>query len=142
MRNSVLIHSGGWKKMNDIAVDNEEFKNKIKDFLNISKVHNFYGMVEQVGSVFFECEKGYLHTPSFADVIIRDPVTFDILEFGKVGLIQVLSCLPKSYPGHSLLTEDLGKICGEDNCSCGRKGKYFKVYGRVPKSEKRGCSDT
>ena len=44
--------------------------------------------------------------------------------------------------GHSLLTEDLGVLLGEDDCPCGRKGKYFKVTGRVPRAEVRGCSDT
>tara|TARA_Y100001968_G_scaffold317880_1_gene347423 strand:+ start:6817 stop:7887 length:1071 start_codon:yes stop_codon:yes gene_type:complete len=140
--NSILVHSGGWKKMNDIAVDNKEFKEGIKRNLNIAKVHNFYGMVEQVGSIFFECEEGFLHAPSFADVLVRNPITFSLCKFGKLGLIQVMSCLPKSYPGHSLLTEDLGTIHGEDDCACGRKGKYFTIKCRVPSSEKRGCSDT
>jgi hypothetical protein len=61
---------------------------------------------------------------------------------GSTGLIQVLSVLPKSYPGHSLLTEDLGTILGQDDCSCGWNGKYFKVLGRIPQAELRGCSDT
>jgi hypothetical protein len=33
-------------------------------------------------------------------------------------------------------------ILGEDDCPCGRKGKYFKVTGRLPKTQQRGCSDT
>jgi hypothetical protein len=41
-----------------------------------------------------------------------------------------------------LLTEDEGIILGEDDCPCGRKGKYFQVNGRLGKSEIRGCSDT
>ena len=61
---------------------------------------------------------------------------------GEEGVLQVLSPLPRSYPGHSLLTEDLGVLLGEDDCPCGRKGKYFKVTGRVPRAEVRGCSDT
>ena len=32
-------------------------------------------------------------------------------------------------------------IIGENDCKCGIKGKYFKVYGRVKKSEIRGCSN-
>jgi hypothetical protein len=54
----------------------------------------------------------------------------------------LLSLIPKSYPGHSILTEDLGTIYGVDNCQCGRKGKYFKVHGRIKSAEIRGCSDT
>lgn len=140
--NSILIHGGGWKKLKDEAVDSFTFNRLLKEQLGIKEIHNYYGMVEQVGSIFVECTKGHLHCPSYADIIIRDPITFKPLEEGKQGLIQVLSELPVSYPGHSLLTEDLGTILGIDNCSCGWKGKYFSVSGRIPKAELRGCSDT
>jgi hypothetical protein len=33
-------------------------------------------------------------------------------------------------------------ILGEDDCPCGRKGKYIKVLGRIRNAEIRGCSDT
>lgn len=139
---SILIHGGGWKKLKDEAVDSATFNQLLHDQLGIREVHNYYGMVEQVGSIFVECSEGHLHTPQFADVIIRDTLTFEPLSNGQQGLIQVLSELPKSYPGHSLLTEDLGTIVGEDDCPCGWKGKYFNVAGRIPKAELRGCSDT
>ena len=58
------------------------------------------------------------------------------------GLIEVVSSIPKSYPGHVLLTEDEGILLGEDDCPCGRKGKYFNVLGRIKNAEIRGCSDT
>ena len=59
----------------------------------------------------------------------------------KKGLVQLISCIPTSYPGHNILTEDLGEIIGEDDCKCGYKGKYFKIHGRVKESDIRGCSD-
>ncbi len=142
LSNAILVHSGGWKKLVNQSVDNKTFKKKLEEQLGIKQVHNFYGMVEQVGSIFVECEEGHLHTPIFADIIIRDPMTFSVNEFGKEGLIEVLSILPHSYPGNVLLTEDLGTIFGEDDCKCGRKGKYFEVKGRLAKAELRGCSDT
>ncbi len=140
--NSILIHGGGWKKLKDEAVDALTFNHVLREQLGIQEVHNYYGMVEQVGSIFVECSEGYLHAPSYADVIVRDSITFDVLPIGEQGLIQVVSELPKSYPGHSLLTEDLGTIHGVDTCQCGWKGKYFTVAGRIPKAELRGCSDT
>jgi phenylacetate-coenzyme A ligase PaaK-like adenylate-forming protein len=139
---AVLIHSGGWKKLNDQKVDNETFKNSLQKKFGLNKVYNFYGMVEQVGSVFLENRDGYLHCPNFSDIIIRDPVDFSILPQGREGLVQVISVLPKSYPGHSLLTEDIGVCLGEDNSSNGWKGKYFRIIGRAEKAELRGCSDT
>ena len=139
---SILIHGGGWKKLLDRQVSNAAFKTALSDTFAITRVHNYYGMVEQVGSIFFECEYGYLHPPSFADVLIRDSMTFEQVPTGTQGLIQVLSLLPRSYPGHSLLTEDLGTIHGQDDCSCGRKGNRFAVSGRLKNVEVRGCSDT
>ena len=140
--NSILIHGGGWKKLKDEAVDAQTFNQLLKQQLGIQEVHNYYGMVEQVGSIFVECSEGHLHAPSYADVIIRNPITFEPVSIGEQGLIQVVSELPKSYPGHSLLTEDLGTIHGIDDCTCGWSGKYFSVAGRIPKAEIRGCSDT
>ena len=142
MSKGILFHGGGWKQLENQSVDNSEFKNRISGISNITNIHNYYGMVEQTGSIFVECEYGFFHTPSFSDVIIRSHQTHSSEEIGITGLIQLLSVIPKSYPGHSILTEDLGTICGIDDCKCGRKGKYFKVHGRIKSAEIRGCSDT
>ena len=72
---------------------------------------------------------------------MRCPKTLSEVPNGTEGVIQVLSCIPRSYPGHSLLTDDLGVVHGEDNCKCGRKGKYFSINGRLKAAEVRGCSD-
>tara|TARA_B100000963_G_scaffold340487_1_gene339237 strand:- start:7275 stop:8348 length:1074 start_codon:yes stop_codon:yes gene_type:complete len=142
LSNAVLVHSGGWKKLENIAVDNDVFKKTIKKTCGIRRIHNFYGMVEQVGSIFVECEEGFLHTPDYADIKIFSASSFKQLPNGQKGVIGVSSILPSSYPGHRLLTEDFGTIYGEDDCKCGKKGKYFHVHGRIPKAEERGCSDT
>lgn len=142
LENAILIHSGGWKKLIDLKIDSLEFRNRLHKSFGINKIHNFYGMVEQVGSVFMECEQGYFHSPSFSEIIIRNPVDWSPLPFGKEGVVEVLSILPYSYPGHVLLTEDMGTVYGEDDCACGRPGKYFKITGRIPEAEIRGCSDT
>lgn len=139
---STLIHGGGWKRLADRQIDNDEFKRRVREVTGIERILNYYGMVEQVGSIFMECEHGRLHAPVFADVIVRDPTTFEPLPQGHTGVIQVLSTLPRSYPGHSLLTEDLGTILGDDDCPCGRPGRTFAVHGRLPQAELRGCSDT
>ena len=139
---AALVHSGGWKKLADEAVSREDFKSGLSASLGITRVHDFYGMVEQVGSVYFECAAGYFHAPNFADVIVRDPTSWGPAEQGTVGVIEVLSLLPLSYPGHALLTEDLGIVHGVDDCTCGQLGTRFSLEGRVPKAEIRGCSDT
>jgi phenylacetate-coenzyme A ligase PaaK-like adenylate-forming protein len=142
LSNAVLIHGGGWKKLVNESISSEDFKSSLFDVCGIKNVHDYYGMVEQTGSIYMECEYGHLHTPIFSDIIIRRAFDFSIAEKGEKGIIQVVSILPKSYPGHSLLTEDEGVLLGEDDCSCGRLGKYFKIVGRLKNAEIRGCSDT
>jgi len=142
LSNALLIHSGGWKKLTEQAVDNKTFKKCLNTQTKINDIYNFYGMVEQVGSIFMECEQGYLHAPVFSDILIRSLDSRMVIPHGEKGVVEVISMLPKSYPGHALLTEDLGMIHGEDDCLCGRKGKYFEILGRIPKAEMRGCSDT
>lgn len=143
LSNAILIHSGGWKKLVEEAVGNAEFKRAFHERTGIARIHNFYGMVEQVGSVFMEGADGYLHPPNFAEVIIRNPRTWAPTPDGEVGVIQVLSALPTSYPGHSILTEDLGLIHGVGEPSfTSWGGKRLEVIGRVPRAELRGCSDT
>lgn len=139
---SVLIHSGGWKKLQDKAVSNSVFKEGVYENIGVSHVHNFYGMVEQVGSIFVECEYGVLHAPDYADISIIDPRTREALPYGEKGLVALQSVIPSSYPGHRILSEDLGTILGVDSCRCGRLGKYFEIHGRLAKAEARGCSDT
>lgn len=138
---ATLVHSGGWKKLLDQAVDNRTFRQVCAGRANLKRIYNFYGMVEQLGSVLLEGEDGLLYPPTFGDVIIRDPETWRETEHGRPGLIQVLSLIPKSYPGHSVLTEDIGVVCAVDSGIGGRLGKAIKVIGRAPRSELRGCSD-
>ena len=138
----ILIHGGGWKKLIEESVSSTKFKQSLFDVCGLTKIHDYYGMVEQTGSIYMECEKGHLHASLFSDIIIRRPIDFSIADIGEEGIIEVVSILPKSYPGHSLLTEDKGIILGEDTCSCGRLGKYFKITGRLQNAEIRGCSDT
>jgi phenylacetate-coenzyme A ligase PaaK-like adenylate-forming protein len=144
LSNAVLIHGGGWKKLLSESVSQDEFKSKLNKVcgINVNHIHDYYGMVEQTGTIYMECEYGHLHASNFSDIIVRRYSDFSVADFGELGIIEVVSLLPKSYPGHALLTEDEGIVLGEDDCPCGRNGKYFKILGRIKNAEIRGCSDT
>lgn len=142
LSNGILIHGGGWKKLMGESVSPEEFHERLRAVCGLDRIHDYYGMVEQTGCIYMQCEHGHLHASVFSDVIMRRPLDFSVCEVGEKGIIQVLSTIPESYPGHSLLTEDEGILLGEDDCPCGRKGKYFKIIGRLKDAEIRGCSDT
>ncbi len=140
LSNCIILHGGGWKKLEKYKINNELFKKILFKNYNIKNVINYYGLIEQVGSIFFECSKGYFHTSIYSDIIIRDKYLND-LGLNNKGLVHLLSILPTSYPGISILTQDVGKINFLDNCPCGRKGKSFTIYGRQPKAVLRGCSN-
>lgn len=142
MSEAFLMTGGGWKKLESEAVSREQFKKCLNDVCGLRHFLDHYGMVEQTGCIYAECECGHLHASIYSDVIIRDYRDFSVCPNGIKGIIQVVSALPHSYPGHSLLTEDEGVIMGEDDCPCGRKGKYIQILGRMKSAELRGCSDT
>jgi hypothetical protein len=137
--NATVIHGGGWKKMSDQGLSNKQFKAALLDNFGIKKIHNYYGLVEQLGSIFFECSAGYLHASDFSNVHILDNRNVSLK--AGTGLIALDSLLPISYPGHRLITEDLGQIVYEDTCPCGLSGMAFEVFGRIPRVQIRGCSD-
>ena len=139
-----MLHSGGWKKLISEKVEKEEFSETASQIFNTSKANviDFYGMVEQSGVVFIDCQYGHKHVPNFAEIIIRDIQTLEEVKFGQEGLIEVMSILGTSYPSQAILTEDIGEFIGIDDCPCGRGGKYFKFKARLDKAEIRGCGDT
>lgn len=138
-KNGLLIHGGGWKKIESEKINNKKFRDLLYKKVNLKKVYNYYGLVEQTGSIFFECEKcNSFYSTKYSKVFIRNE-KFEILKKGK-GMIQIISSVPVSYPGHNILTEDIGELI-LNNCSCKKYGNRFKVYGRIEKSKIRGCSN-
>ena len=144
LSNAILIHGGGWKKLINSAVSKDVYKKSLNEVcgIDVKNIHDYYGMVEQTGCIYVECECGHMHASNYSDVIIRRAKDFSICDIGEKGIVEVVSSLPTSYPGHILLTEDEGVIMGVDDCPCGRKGKYFEILGRIKNAEIRGCSDT
>lgn len=141
LSSGILIHGGGWKKLLQEAVPPQTFARQLEEICGLRRIHDYYGMAEQTGSVFMACAQGCFHVSRFSEVLIRRPEDFSLCAPGETGIIQALSILPRSYPGHSLLTEDEGTLLGVDDCPCGRKGTRFSVSGRLPRAVLRGCSD-
>jgi hypothetical protein len=139
-----VFHSGGWKKLQGERVSKDHFSSEIARVFgtDVSNIHDFYGMAEQTGIIFVDCEKGNKHVPNFSQVIIRDPYTLAPLGSNDVGMIEVMSVLSDSYYAQAILTEDMGHLVGIDDCPCGRKGRYFRFTSRIEKAEIRGCGDT
>jgi len=139
-----IFHSGGWKKLKAEQVSKEHFSDEVAQIFGTDRgdVLDFYGMAEQTGIIFVDCECGNKHVPGFAQVIIRDPYTLEPCGNGEVGMIEVMSVLSDSYYCQAILTEDMGYRVGVDDCPCGRKGVSFRFQSRIEKVEVRGCGDT
>lgn len=134
------VHSGGWKKLEAERVAPATFNARLLGISGPgSQVIDYYGLVEQNGVIFPECEHGWRHVPVWADVLARDPHTHEVV-FGRPGQLQLMNVTPQGAPYHSVLTEDLGEV-RQDPCPCGRSGRRFRLLGRLPKSETRGCAN-
>jgi hypothetical protein len=138
-----IFHSGGWKRLQDQAVEKTVFNEGLARLFGCSpdRIVDFYGMVESVGVIYPDCAAGNKHGPVFGDVIVRNPLTLEPVEAGEHGIVQVCSVLPTSFPGHLLLTEDMAQVIAYDGCPCGRRGISFRFAGRIPKAELRGCGN-
>jgi phenylacetate-coenzyme A ligase PaaK-like adenylate-forming protein len=140
---SKVLHIGGWKKLESEKVSPVELMAGCSAVFGIPEqgIIDFYGFTEQSGMIYPTCEHGLRHTPVWSDVIVRDALTLTPLPIGKEGMMQFITPIQTSYPGHSVLTEDVGFVAMEDCCPCGRNGKAFKIVGRARQSEIRGCGD-
>ena len=54
----LLIHGGGWKKLENLKISNKDFCDAAQDTFGSCSVHNYYGMVEQTGSIFLSVSMG------------------------------------------------------------------------------------
>ena len=62
LNNGILFHGGGWKKIESEKFPNQKNLNQLpKTLLNLNQVHDYYGMVEQTGSIYVECSEGFPH---------------------------------------------------------------------------------
>ncbi len=86
--------------------------------------------------------QGVKRTPTYAEVLVRDPRTLEIVPDGTVGLLEFVCPLPHSYPGIAVLLDDMGRIVSRDSGSDGWQGTGFEVVGRAERAEPRGCGDT
>ncbi len=131
---------GGWKGFANEEVPKERFRAFVAERLGIPTTHqrDMFGMVEH-GIPYVDCERGQLHVPNYARVLIRSPRDLAVLPEGEAGLMQFLCSYLSSYPSLSLLTADYGRL---GRCTCGRPGPTLEVLGRAGVTKHKGCALT
>ena len=140
----MLLHSGGWKKLTAQAVTKEEFSRRIGGRARLPdprQILDFYGMVEQVGTVLVDCEAGTSTPRPSPTSSFAAPARWPPSIRARRASSKCSARSPTSYPGQALLTEDQGVLVGVDDCPCGRKGGYFRFASRIEQAEVRGCGD-
>ena len=138
---SVLFSGGGWKNYTGKTIAYDEYVGLVNRVLGIpaDRIRDVYGMVEH-GVPYVTCEHGHFHVPVYSRVCAVSPHTMEILPNGETGLLKLITPYIRSTPALSILSTDLG--CVEENCPCGRPGKYIvlKVRGGVKKYAGCGIS--
>ena len=54
---SLLLHGGGWKKLENQKIHNNKFKKIIKKYLNIKRTHNYYEWLSRQDLYFLNVKK-------------------------------------------------------------------------------------
>lgn len=138
-----ILHIGGWKKLESQKISKADFNHLVsrRFGLTADDVVDVYGFTEQMGVNYPSFGLAEKVAPNFARVLVRDPDTLELLPSGQEGLLQFISPLPLSYPGVSVLTDDLGVVTSEFGEVQGRWGTQFRITGRAKNAEVRGCGD-
>ena len=143
-KDSKVIHFGGWKKLSSEKISKEELNKKLSKFFNVPKkeIFDIYGFTEQLGTIYVSSGNDGCAVTDYSHVIVRDTKTLEEVPDGQKGFLQFISCLPESYPGFSILNDDIGYISKREIDHKGREIVEFKVVERLEQAEARGCGDT
>ncbi len=138
-KDTIFVHFGGWKKLKQKQISKLELNSLINEYLGINQknIIDIYGFTEQLGTVYPSHGMGGCKVPAYSELIIRDTQTLRPVSDGELGFLQFISPIAYSYPGLSILNDDIGKIVSRKNNVI-----EFEVHGRPENSEPRGCGDT
>lgn len=139
-----VIHFGGWKKLQDRAVDRATLNAHTAEALGVDEscISDVYGFTEQLGLIYPDGADGVKRTPTYSEVFVRDPRTLELVPDGEVGLLEFVCPLPHGYPGVAILLDDMGRVVTREPDLNGMTGTGFEVVGRASGAEARGCGDT
>jgi hypothetical protein len=141
---SMVLHFGGWKRLERQAVNRERLNADVSEVFAMAEpcIRDVYGFTEQLGVIYPDDGRGVRLAPVYSEVIVRDPITLEPVPEGESGLLEFITPMPHSYPGIALLLDDMGRIVSRDRGRDGRFGTRFEVLGRARGAEIRGCGDT
>jgi acyl-protein synthetase LuxE len=129
-RGSWLLETGGFKGRSREVSKTELYAQLAQTFsVRDDAIWNEYGMSELSSQAYARGTKGLHHTPLWARVLVCDPATGREVGVGKQGLIRWID-LANTDSVLALQTLDLAE----------RTPRGFRLIGRLPRTEPRGCS--
>lgn len=139
--NSMIAFGGGWKEHYTRKVDKETMYRLVEEVLGIpeSRCREFFGAVEHP-VLYCDCPKHHFHVPIYSRVIIRDVDTFEPVENGTPGLVNLVTPMVSSSPVLSIMTDDLGILHDGVRCGCGIETPYLEILGRVGMEDITTCA--
>jgi len=92
LREARILHSGGWKRLQDQAVDKRCSTNSWLTCLDVPlSASSILWHGRECGSHLSGLLGGNKHGPVFGDVIVRNPLTLEPVAAGEHGIVQVCS---------------------------------------------------
>ena len=138
---SLVIVAGGWKQFFTQRVEKAELYALSEEVLGIPEpqIREFFGAVEHP-ITYTDCRNHHFHVPIYSRVLIRDVDTFEPVEHGTTGLLNLLTPMVTSMPFTSVITDDLATMYPGRSCGCGVMSPYFDVHGRVGMADIKTCA--
>lgn len=136
-----VFTGGGWKNRESERIDRAEFDRLMSGALEIAdpaQIRDVFNQVE-LNTLLVECERHRKHVPPWVHAFTRDPVTFEPLPDGQVGVLCFSDATAHSYPCF-IVGDDLGRV-RSGTCDCGRHGVTLELMRRLRGTTHAGCAD-
>ena len=96
-----VIHFGGWKKLQQQAVTKPVLTEHAAEVFGLPADHGYvvpaivdiYGFTEQLGVIYPDDSQGVKRTPTYAEVLVRDPRTLEVVPDGSPWVCSSSSVL-------------------------------------------------
>jgi phenylacetate-coenzyme A ligase PaaK-like adenylate-forming protein len=136
---SYVIAGGGWKNHAGESMTHKDFASFLEKNIGLpaGNVRDTYGMAEH-GIPYAACCKGFHHVPVYGRLLVRHPLSRQIMPQGEEGLLQLITPFNTAQSNLSVLSTDLCTL--KENCSCGMDGLYISSIRRGGIRKHKGCA--
>lgn len=139
---SWVMTGGGWKAAEDKKITREKYRQLLTQYLGVpdENIRDAFGMAEH-SAPYSECKDHHFHIPVYNRILVRDPITLEVLPKGTTGLLEFITPFNAMVPNLAILSTDLGYL-DVSPCTCGSNSPTFTLVGRGGLTKHKGCAIT